>query len=334
MHKTRTTLAIITDLLALVMVLLVTGCANLPAKLTPAALQTPPGSSARTKPMPPIEMDLNMRGRPTLGATVQVDLLVKLLADAPSAAVTLTLPAGSIELAGGETVWQSVQRAENPAIGPVQHAVWQGSSPKGEATVLTTALRITQNGYYQIHAYAYIDLGIGGRYGNFADLYLLVDGAEAWVGKQPPKNNWTGSGLSPAGTLIPPESSPIQGRLYLTGPLALDQETELIYEIAAAADLDNLTVGITLPRKGLVIAQVIMLHGTGLTLLALERDPMLWQGRMVKGERIEIRVRLKPVLTGEGAISAFVSQQTANSVFLLHYDAVRGLKVYVPRLAD
>jgi hypothetical protein len=343
MCKARTPWTIAAGLAALAVILLVAaGCANVPAKLTPAALQTPPGSSARTKPLPPIEVELNMRGRPTLGATVQVDLLVKLLADAPSTVVTLTLPAGSIELAGGKTVWQSVQRAENPATGAVQHAVWQGSPPKGEATVLPTALRITRNGYHQIHAYAYIDLGIGGRYGNFADLYLLVDGAEAWVGKQPPKNNWVANNVSPGGLPVPPGTERLIARACLTRPLEWNQETDLIYEITPTADIEKVEIGLILPQAGIaVVKQGNPRQETLVFRPAAEREilgtkvgsVMRWVGPLVEDDKTVTRVSLKPTTTGEGAIIVYVSELRSGGAVLLHKEILH-LSVYRPDMAE
>jgi hypothetical protein len=258
-----------------------------------------------------------MRGKPALGEHVNLILKVKMLVDAPNTTMCITLPVG-IELVRGELCWQ-------------------GDFKKDETRQLEVTVRTVEDGYYKIVGWVqailreklYMDIGDGDV------LYLLVEGSEAWVGKKPPRNNWVPNNVGPSGRGWPPNSNLVQARFFLTDELTLGKETELVYEVTPLIDIDNARIGIILPKAGLSVVEVKGPGQVGLSRRSREpQGVMSWEGPMVKGKTVVIRVRIKPIATGEGTLSAYVNDLRKDGPVLLRYDFIRDLKLYTPRMAE
>jgi hypothetical protein len=283
-------------LLALALLLLLSGC-----------LEGPP---LHTAPRPPIEVDLSMEGSPALGKEVNLTVKVKPHVDIPNITVWISLPS-EMEGVSGEMRWQ-------------------GDLRKEETKQLKVTARTVKDGYYKIWGGAQAKL----PYGFFREgdvLYLLVEGSEAGVGKRPPKNNWVPNNVGIGG---PHNSHLARARLYLTEEIALEKETELIYEITPSIDLSNVSIGFILPKAGLSVTKVEGPSQVSLSRRSGEWEGVLsWEGAMARGEKVVIKVRIKPITTGEGVLEAYMEARQKGKIIVSRSDSIK-VKLYTPRMAE
>jgi hypothetical protein len=274
------------------------------------------GLPVHTKPKPPVEVYLSMRGKPALGEHVNLILKVKMLVDAPNTTMCITLPVG-IELVRGELCWQ-------------------GDFKKDETRQLEVTVRTVEDGYYKIVGWVqailreklYMDIGDGDV------LYLLVEGSEAWVGKRPPKDNWEDA---PAvGPGLPKNTHLVRTRFFLRDELALGKETELVYEVTPLIDLHRVSIGIWLPISGISVIETKVPSEVNIHRSMNQPEGLFaWDGQIAKGQKVVITIRIKPVTTGETNLYAYVHESRKDgTTIVLCQDSIRDLKLYTPRMAE
>jgi hypothetical protein len=120
----------------------------------------------------------------------------------------------------------------------------------------------------------------------------------------------------------------------LTEEIALEKETELIYEITPSIDLSNVSIGFILPKAGLSVTKVEGPSQVSLSRRSGEWEGVLsWEGAMARGEKVVIKVRIKPITTGEGVLEAYMEARQKGKIIVSRSDSIK-VKLYTPRMAE
>jgi hypothetical protein len=120
----------------------------------------------------------------------------------------------------------------------------------------------------------------------------------------------------------------------LTEEIALEKETELIYEVTPSIDLSNVSIGFILPKAGLSVTKVKGPSQVSLSRRSGEREGILsWEGAMARGENVVIKVRIKPITTGEGVLKAYMEARQKGKIIVSRSDSIK-VKLYTPRMAE
>ncbi len=216
---------------------------------------------------------------------------------------------------------------------------WHGSLKAYETRQIVAQAQVVQNGYLTVFGSGLADM-FGGKSGGGNSLYVLVEDQEAWVGREPPKNNWikTPGSISGAVGITPRDPDLIQAHLYLTDRLTLGRDIGLVYEFTPTINLSEAEVQIALPEAGFVVQKVQgpTLSGLGgsLSPISSRREGVLrWQGTLPKGERVVIILTIRPVTTGEGSLGAGVEGRDDRGDYLTGRVERLAVRLYTPRLA-
>lgn len=306
----------------------------IPPSPTPPRLGTPPVPTPRATPTPRIPptpwitptpwttlptgrtgvigADFSLTGTPTLGNVVTLTLTIASKYDSPSTTMQIYLPVEMTQVGGT--------------------LEWHGSLKAGETRQMTTQARVVQNGYFTVSGWAQADYPPSMRLGGGNSLHLVVEDQDAWVSREPPKNNWT-----PSNAALPGEQNPhlIQSQFFLSGTLVLDRIAHLIYEITPLVNLHDAEIVVILPKTGVEVAEAIGPPGStqyrpyGRDINALGYRAPTLSG----GQKITVVVTIRTVATGEGHIYAWTRGLQDDGTRVVQWQELRRVQVYTPRAA-
>lgn len=300
-------------LIPLLLLLLLVACTT---SSTPIPDITPDIIGKTTAPM---KIRLSTSSRPALGAVLDLLCEVTPEVDASNLGITLTLPT-QLEVISGQTTWR-------------------GNVAANETVSISLQVRVAGEGRFDARAYTYFKTSVVGH-GAGAELYFLVRGERGWAGNAPPVNHWVGNRISPTGRMIDAASNPVQARAYLTEPLAWGRQTEIVLEVTSTAHMEDAQIGFIVPSVGLEIIdrQVSPMSSFTADTRSERGDgdrqhDIFWEGALEAGETVSVTLKLRPQLTGEGRVYAYVTDLRATGPVLLFSERL-AVEAYDPDLAE
>ena len=270
----------------------------------------------------PMTGSLALEGRPALGEPFMLRLELRTSMAFTDVAVSFVLPAG-VELLDTPGEW----RIENMEA--------------DQTYVFTGTVRMVQNGYFRL-------CGGGGKHfsdggGSLGDgdcIYALVEGEDTWVSHDPPPNHWKSApGGVPGALPLQPEL--IQNRLYLSGPLTLNQPVTLVYEVTPLVDLQRASVGIGVPVGDLRSSEPRLevedtTLAAALDFLSRYEGDYHWFGTMKSQQTYSFYVTLWATAGGDGVVYAGAKESglvDSVSRHIIEAGQALTLSLYSPSLA-
>lgn len=280
------------------------------------------GCTARSSaPSSPMTGSFKLEGRPALGQPFTLQLELRTSMAFTDVEVAFFAPAG-------------VELLSTPEPAYVDMEV-------GAAYPFSATARIVEDGYFRVCGGGVKNFSNSSYFGYGDCVYILVEGEDTWFSHDPPPNHWRSpNGGAPGGIPLQPEM--IQNRLYLSGTFALNEPVILVYEVTPLVDLQNASVGFSVPIGGLQSREPKVEASASNLTIDLKQSAsntegvFFWFGPMKGQVTYWFYLTVEPTAGGEGAVYAGVDETgTVDSVSreIIATSQVLTLTLYSPSLA-
>lgn len=266
----------------------------------------------------PLCVHINIRGKPTVGIPVTVEVEVKSTTDQrmlPNTALTITLP-------------PQIERVEG-------NLEWHGDLAPEERIEQVITVKVTQPGDWAIHAWASSDFGGGNSFGNGDTAFILSLQNSAIASHEYSSNNWYSRG--PNGDIPPPRiDERFNSVITFSNQPRLNREITATYTITTTIPITNAQVNLGYPLRALKVLEFDIPNDEGTPYIS---NPLVWAGDLDGGQSVSITATFKIDEIGEGYIYGYLSllepdggaTQTASQVAFLYVNHYAGsYQIFTP----